>query len=341
MLATDFQEIVENAAGFCGLDRENLDAGEFADFRGFAGNRLRYAWGFRDWDELVRTQQRWFRAEYNAVTAYAAPTATTAVEVFDPATQLYYQSLRSTTGNAPSVAGVENSAYWAECADEYSGEDWADATAYIVGDQVISPINYRVYQCHTAHTSSVSFDATKFGILTPFDRYVAYEQTGKDAIGDVLRVTEKNPKTHANTRDIDKFTSENGVQITEDVVFIWLQFRMRCPQLKGAAYDATLIYTATTSQIYYQTSTTRGNFYNCVTTTSAGDSPASAAAKWAIVEIPRCLQGWIENGLAADWLADESPNKAGKHEAMADGLLAAEALRHDEQSSTRLEVATR
>lgn len=342
MLTVDAQVIIENAAGFCGLDRDNLDAGEFADFRAYLNNRLRQGWRWRAWSDLELTEERWFRAFYASGTAYAAPTTTTAVEVFDPATQLYYQTLRSTTGNAPSVAGVENSAYWAECADEYSADDWATAIDYEAGDQVFDSTTNRYYQCHTAHTSSGSLDGTKFGILTPFDRYVAFEQSGQTAIGDVLAVQATNWKVDISARNVDHKLSENGIQIAEDLASVWIHFRQRPPYIRGIAYDATKVYTANVSQIYYQTASTVGNFYNCLTTTTAGDTPVSAAAKWDLVEIPRFLQTWLEEGIAADWLADDDrAGAASRHETLARESIAAEALHHDDQSTETLTVKTR
>ena len=73
-----------------------------------------------EWPGITRVEQRAFRAFYAAATTYAAPTATTAVEVYDPDSDGYWQSVRaSNTGNSPA----SSPAYWAACAvDEGSGE---------------------------------------------------------------------------------------------------------------------------------------------------------------------------------------------------------------------------
>lgn len=336
MRTVDAQNLIDNAAGFCGLDRVNLAAEEFQDLRNFLNNRLRYAWGFRPWSDLERTQQRFFRPAYAALTAYTA-----GMERYDAATREYYQALRSTTGHAPTIDGEENSAYWAVCADSYGADDWVTGTAYAVGDQVRNPLTDLFYQCHTAHTAGATFDATKFGALTPFDRYVAYEQTGEDAIEDVLRVTDLDPRVRADARTVKSWNSDNGVQVYEDLPFVWIELRVRVPELQGDAWDETLTYAAD-RQVYYATATVRGNFYDCLSTTSAGESPASAPNKWSQVELPRRLQAFLENGAASDWLMGNDGEKAAAtYGNLAENFLHAEAMRHDNNAQQRMEVQTR
>jgi hypothetical protein len=338
MDTADFQDILDAAAGFCGLDRENLAPDEFADLRDYANNRLRFSWNYRAWFELKRSQQRYFRAIYDNATAYTATE-----EVFDPETQLYYQALRSTTGNPPSLSGAENSAYWAEGADRYGGDNWESGADYEVGDKVRRQTDDRIYQCHTAHTSGASFDATKFGILTPFKRYVAFQQEGEDAIGQVIRVTDVDPEVRGDARDVRYFTTSSGVTVYEDLAYIWITFRLAAPVLKGKAFDEEAIYNEG-QQVYYENRETlfAGNFYTALETTAAGDSPESEPAMWSVVEVPLRLSSFLQNGMAADWLTvNENPIIAGKHEGMAGDYLYAEALRQDEDDDARVMVYTR
>lgn len=334
MLLAHFQTIVENAAGFSGLDRQNLDAEEFADLRNYANNRLRYAWGFRAWDDLERTEERIFcDKEWNTTATY-----TKGAVVFYRPTGLYYVAIRGITANQ---VPEDNLSRWAELAESYDGvADYNAATAYTPGDRATDPVTGTVYQSTSTQTGIDLSDAAGWGALPLFDRYVAYEQTGKTAFTDVLRVTDLDPKRFANARDIEFNTSENGLQIWEDVPFVWLTYRLRAPYLTGVAFDATATYAAG-EQMYFLSATTKGNFYNCVTATLAAEDPENTAAKWAIVEIPRLFQGFLENGMAADYSVDSRPAKAAKLESMAGEFLTTEALKHDNQNERRLDVRTR
>jgi hypothetical protein len=293
-------------------------ADQWSRWRRLFSKRLASAWERAKWPLLTRVEQRTFRAEWASGTSYSKTN-----EIFYTPAQVYYQSLRdSNSGNAPAsgTGNTENSAYWAQCRTSYSPSrgTWLTATAYLVGDQVYYQPTNLYYQCHTAHTSSGTLvpDATggneRWGVLTPFDRYVAYEQTGETKIGDTFRATQVNPRLFWADGDLDYSLSENGVQVVNDVPSVWLTFRTQEPVLKGDNFSATATYTANVSQVYYRSTTAPetypGNFYNCVTTTSAGESPETTAAKWSVVEIPLFLERYLVQGAYADWLPGDGQN---------------------------------
>jgi hypothetical protein len=340
MLTVDFQDILENAAGFCGLDRDNLAASEFADLRNLANNRLRYAWAFRPWDDLERTEERFFRD------IWTTGDVTAGDELYHFGAEKYVVALVNSTNEEPFTYADDewtlNSAYYAELEREYEGDDWEASTAYAIGDVVRRLSDGRFYACHTPHTSGATFDATKFGLLPPFDRYVDFEQTGKTAFNEVLQVTDKDPRNFGDAREVEWRRSNNGIQILEERNSVWIQYWVRVPQLKGSAFDASAIYTAG-RQVYYANAATnfRGNFYTCLATTSAGQSPESTAAKWSVIELPRVLQAFVENGIAADWWVTDEPRTANHYGTLAEAFLASEAIRHDEQNRERMRWMTR
>ncbi len=261
---------------------------EFARFRLALDISLNRAWRSEPWPTLMRTEKRYFRAPWLIGTAYAKLD-----EVYDAASQQYYQSLRdANTGNAPATSGVENSAYWAVSKSNYSASNWATATAYAVGAKVFYPVSGFYYQCHTAHTSSGTLIPTasggdeRWGQLTEFDRYVALDQGGETEIGDVFDCKTANPKTHhTQSESLTWDNSENGVQILEEAIFAWIQFRLKRPRLLGAVFDSTAAYAAG-DQVYFSSTTTRGNFYDCIDDAAAGEDPDSDPDLWSIVSIP-------------------------------------------------------
>lgn len=55
MRTVDFETILAQAIQACGLDRHNISAETFAQFRDFANTRIRFAWEYDVWPDLVRT----------------------------------------------------------------------------------------------------------------------------------------------------------------------------------------------------------------------------------------------------------------------------------------------
>jgi hypothetical protein len=71
------------------------------------------------------------------------------------------------------------------------------------------------------------------------------------------------------------------------------------------------------SQVYFQ-----GNLWDCVETTSPGETPATAPAKWRKVEIPRdCLRFVPQGALALLMESDGQTDKRGAAERRAQALL--------------------
>jgi len=272
------------------------DTNEFPVYRTWLDMALGAFWRSEWWPQLMLGEWRYFRANWASGTTYNKTD-----EVYDAATQQYFQCLRdsvSGAGNSPTDSnGDERSAYWAACAPSYSGPNWASGTAYEVGDIIFYPVDNNLYQCHTAHTSSGTLIPTatggneRWGVLTPFDRYIAFDQTWEtNEIGDVFDVKNDNPKVNSRWRSVPWEVSEQGVQVLADYKRVFVQFRRPRPRIKGARFDATLTYAAG-DQVYFDNDETQlGNFYNCVTATTAGQDPADTPAKWAVVEIPEFFQ---------------------------------------------------
>ncbi len=348
MRTVSFQEVLQTAVGQDGQLLTDLQGADFKKLREFANLMLPVAWEMESWPELMRSEQRWFRAFWAVGTAYSAPTSSAAVEVYYPPARRYYQALRASTGEEPAtISGstvTENSAYWAECKSEYSGNDWADATVYAVGTIVRNPDDERYYQCHTGHTSSSSLDGTKFGILTQFERYVSYTQTGKTAISEVTRVTDKNPRVFTAVEEYAFALNQNGVQIVPAVTSVWLEFSIRCPRLFGDTYSTTASYSAG-DQIYYSSATTLGNFYDCISSATAGQSPDTHAAKWQVVELPYIFKAYLALAMYATYLQgpDGQLDKAQLVNGQARNALSLEAskLFRRQGQVPRIRIATR
>jgi len=200
--------------------------------------------------------------------------------------------------------------YWAVCEESYGASTYSRSTAYVVGDQVYYPPTDREYQCITAAAAGfLPTNTTYFAPLTDFDRYVALEQTGETKIGDVVGVYDKSPIVWRNAKELDYVLTPDGIQVTSDSDTVWVEFKAKAPALVGDTFSTSATYTANLDQVYYRSSSTPssypGNFYDCIVTTTAGQSPETTAASWRLIEIPRLFQRYIEQGAYADYLVSE------------------------------------
>lgn len=336
MRTVNYNEVLQLVCELAGFTYSTTPTETLLRLRGHISRRFRSIWECDYWPELTRVQERHYRGDYASGTAYSAPTATTSTEVFYPPTKAYYQVLRSSTGNAPATLSggtyTTNTAYWFDAQSAYTGNDWAASTAYTVGTVVRLPDDNRYYACHTAHTSGGTFDSTKFGILTPFDKYIAYEQTGQTAIGEVRDVFTRDPRVNRNFATANWTLSTNGVQVPDGPAIVWLEFRTRFKPLVGDDYSASTAY-AVGDQILFNSSGSVKNFYECVSATSPGQSPNTHAAKWSLIEIPYLFQPYLVTGAFADYLImDGQMDKAAAQARLAEEYLGAELQKlHDLQ----------
>jgi hypothetical protein len=315
--------------------------------RGHLDLSLGEAWNSEWWQFLMRGEFRYFRALWLAASSYDKGD-----EVYDAATQKYFQCLRDAVtgaGFSPTdSAGDERSAYWAECKTSYAGSNWSSASvSYAVGDIVYYPVDDLFYQCHTANTSSGTLtpDATagneRWGALTPFERYVDFLQPGKTAIGDVFDVKDSNPRVNKLWNSLAKETLEDRVYVAANVKRAWIDFRLRRPKLTGDFFDDTAIYAAG-AQVYFTPAGGVGNFYDCLDTTAAGESPETDADLWALVELPQAFEGHLIWSAYAKLLsADEKPQERATALGMAEGYLGLETDRKYRQAGETPAVSMR
>jgi hypothetical protein len=329
----DYSEVLNGSAALAGLGPDDVGTSEFRLLRQYHDRRLQQAWEIHPWPDLTRVEQRTFRPQWSALTTYLAT-----AEVYDVPTGNYYQSLQAgNTNNPPTIAGAENSAWWAQSQTGYGAQPWQSGVAYVVGNQVQNPADLQFYQCFIVHTSGGSFDPTKFGLLTPFDRYIAYDQLKADGtpetlIGEIFAATDVNPKLTTKQVPFPFWLSDKGAQFTQlkhAIAFAWLYFRIRRIVLSGEAFDSSVAYAAG-RQVYYVGQGTTilpgvGNFFTSLVTTNAGDTPESAPASWSVVQLPYIFRGFLIAGGYADWLTgDGQANKAAGYETMAIQALEAE-----------------
>ncbi len=318
MTTCHYSDILQLVATLAGLDysyevgASGLAVDEERRIRASVNAHLAQLWPKGKWPGVARIEQRAFRATYASATAYTSGTF-----VYWPQEDGYYQAIRSTTGNDPTDAnGVLDSAHWALARPSFSGNDYSAATAYVAGDIVFYVVNGNFYQCHTASTGNAPTNASFFGLLVPFEPYVSFTQSGQTAIDDQAEIIlwTSNPRLTTKATVIDSMLTENGITPTGVCpARPWVEFKLVCPVLRGELYDAADAY-AVGDQVQFAIAS--GNvetidFYDCTSTASAGDTPASDPDKWTRVEIPDYFKSYLAGkGALLFLLGDSDPRYA-------------------------------
>ena len=163
-----------------------------------------------------------------------------------------------------------------------------------------------------------------------------YSATDKTDIGEVLRVTDADPRETYKLKTYDFNLTDAGVNIPNisTTATAFIEFRKRAPMLTGSTW-ASGTYTAGT-QVYHST---EGDFFDTASSTSA-EPPASP---WVKLDIPWIFKAYLEWAAAADMLLlDEKPDLASIQKLQADEAIAREMAKIRQQSQhTNILIRTR
>jgi hypothetical protein len=243
-------------------------------------------------------------------------------------------------------AGEVRADVWAEAAEEFSGADWEAGEAVVVGDVRRDPEDGYYYQCIVAHTTSWAtwiLDSYPYWQqLVPFPRKLLYEATHAiapvpEAFGDVKAVWDRNPQ-FLGARTVPHWLVSDGLLVRTQLATVWLEHRRRCPTWDGTTWGATATY-AVGDVVWFSP-----DYYECVTATTAGQSPLTTPASWSVLEFPAVLTEAVALGAAADYQQpDLSPASYKILDAQARAVLDAEILRveRDQGQTKQLRVRSR
>ena len=298
--SVSFKSVLDGVGARMGKTSDDITSEDRLYWMDLIDQRVRAVWEDFKWPELMKIEKRRFRKLYAAGDTYAAKD-----ERYWPRTDKYYQALQASTGNPPETGdplAVDNE-YWAVCERTYSG-DWYDAaTAYVKGGMLRHEVDGLYYMCHTASTGNLPTDTSYFGVLTPFQPYIAWEQTGESKIGAVYNVFETDPRVYGNPTRVVYEPSTDGIVIHPDspnVVFI--HFRLRADSFVAALWDRTKAYAANDQRYYDNNDAASGDHYIANVTTVAGESPQTDPTKWDKVSFPRIFSEFCKLGAYGDVL---------------------------------------
>jgi hypothetical protein len=190
--AVTFKSVLDRALRLLKVPPADAMDDEVAELTEAINVRLRTAWEAFPWPERTRIEQRYFRADYAAGTAYALDD-----EIYYPTTDAYYRALGPTTGNAPT-----NATYWEEATtdlERYVAWEQTGETAVgefftlWSGNPRISRTAYELGFSLSDRGAELSVSATagtsvwvEYGIRPPVMTATEYDATQAYAVNDTV-----------------------------------------------------------------------------------------------------------------------------------------------------------
>lgn len=162
--------------------------------------------------------------------------------------------------------------------------------------------------------------------ISPQIYTIPWSQTGENEIESVFQAWKDNPYNASYPRSQGYVINSDGIQMISSLGWdtgtygytgtqgnpanpTYLYYRKAFRYYTGSVFDATATY-AVGAQIYYTITTAgasygTGDFYRCLTATSAGETPESAPTKWEIISLPEIFYGYLVYKVYGDWLLSD------------------------------------
>ena len=260
MRTVTFKSVLMGIAERAGLSPETADLSleEACTITEFINSRLREAWEWAWWPELMAVAQRYYRPAWDAATAYLS-----------------------------------------------------DEEVYYDGDY---------YTCIAASVAEEpSLTPSAWELTADLQRYVPLEQTGNVSIGEVKRVTRRDPRLDGIAWDIEFEPTADGIRIIGYTgASVWMEFRRRPPTFSAIPWNVTTNYSA--GELCYLPAT--GECYQALQA-AMGQDPATATTYWEEVEFPYIFGEFVKGAAFGDWLdAEGQGDKADAKRNSAYGALA-------------------
>jgi hypothetical protein len=213
--------------------------------------------------------------------------------------------------------------WWPElmrCDLRYYRADYDNATAYVVGAEVYYPTTGKYYEATDATTGNLPTDTDYWDELAEIDAYIERDQAGETEIGEVRGVYLENPLTNREARRVQWVDGPNGIHIVSDSIpaSVWVWFRLPPTRYYGLATAWAAGTTYTAGQVVYYVSATagyEGDWWECLSTTTAGQDPEDTPAKWQKRDFPETLREAVASAAYVKYLRRDDAKPEDRAEA--------------------------
>lgn len=349
-----FQELFNQTAEHCGLDSERLAMSEGRGLATFLTTAAREMLRENDWPGSIVTETRFIDAGAAYVVTSAYAYAAVVRQTIGGMTS-YWQANTPFDDLPPDlsvgvVIGSAPSLYTVEIENRPRIGDTVYASALELATVIaMYPEGSDTVIVTSQNLAAATISATLHRFLTPSEMpedwqpyagplRIAYEQTGKTPILDVLAVYSEDPATTDSPSDLSYTLDETGILLDAGSPGdIWVQFRKPPPRFTIAPYDAARAYLAGELVVAWP------NAYLCIQGGTA-QTPASSPTFWQAQTLPEKVSESVCLDSAIRWL--RSQNRHAEANALRtdreDALDRASRVRNRQEGQTRTYgVATR
>ena len=236
MRSLPYSDLEKGVASIAGIDPTNLLSHEKVLIAEYISDAVKYCWDYYPWAEFTKTEERYFREVFEPNKQYLAGD-----EVYF--SDAYYRARVDVQASTVDLS----SGKWYEVGDTSSATKWSETGCYYIGARV--EYNDKYYVCISEPTDSIGAygnqpccfeinaidptDTTYFAEIenNVFDRYIAYEQAGKDVIGTTLSVTLSDPR-YNDTKPLNWREDREGIYIDPEgnsFNSVYIRYRLEAP----------------------------------------------------------------------------------------------------------------
>ncbi|MDA7669611.1 hypothetical protein N8555_01140 [bacterium] len=182
------------------------------------------------------------------------------------------------------------------------------------------------------NTSSTPGSHADWAEITDFTPSIEFQQTGATEIGQVFRVTAKDPRENLNQGSVSFSLKDDSILIDyKNENFYWIEFRKQCPLIDARKWSSGSCSKGD-EFYYYDSPSASGNFYASIAD-SNNTTPGSNTTHWEKIDIPFFVGPYLEHAIASDiLLVDEKIELAGIQMRARDRALEQEMQRVKNQS---------
>lgn len=243
MRSIPYSDIEKGVAAIAGIDPTSLLAHEKVLLAEYISDATKYCWDYYPWSEFTKTEKRYFRNAFVPSTSYKA------------GDEVYYDGkyYRARVDNSDAVIDI-TTVNWYEVGDTIGAPEWSpkglyykgakvqlDGVMYICIDQPMSNIESHGEDPCSFDLNGIHITDTNYfeEIYNIFDRYIAYEQVGKDVIGTCLAITLEDPR-YNDTKPLNWREDREGIYIfPNELTFneVWVRYRLQAPVFTSQSAD--------------------------------------------------------------------------------------------------------
>jgi len=241
MRSIAYSAIERGVAATAGIDPTSILSHEKVLLAEYITDAVKYCWDYYPWAEFTKTEVRYFRDEFNPSSTYPVGS-----EVYYDGK--YYRNYEEATGGTPLDLSL-----WYEIGDIDDAPEWAESGCYYIGAKVryknklylcisepVDPITAYGNQPCCFEVNGITPESSNFmEISIKFDRYISYEQVGKDVIGTCLSVTLEDPR-YSDTTPLNWREGREGIYVdphSKTFNEVWVRYRIESPVFTSDSAD--------------------------------------------------------------------------------------------------------